>query len=62
VVSFTLRPFYPKGGDMRNAYKILAEKPEVKLPLGRQRRRSEDNIRMNLKEIGWNVADWMRLA
>jgi hypothetical protein len=47
---------------MRNAYKILAEKPEVKLPLGRQRRRSEDNIRMNLKEIGWNVADWMRLA
>jgi hypothetical protein len=36
---------------MRNAYKILAEKPEGKRPLRRPRRRWEDNITMDLKEI-----------
>jgi hypothetical protein len=38
--------------DMRNAYKILVGKPEGKRPLGRPRRRREDNIRMDLKGIG----------
>jgi hypothetical protein len=36
---------------MRNTYKILVEKPEGKRPLGRPRRRWEDNIKMNLREI-----------
>jgi hypothetical protein len=47
---------------MRNAYNILVGKPEGKRPGGRRRSRWEDNIRMDLREIGWEVVDWMRLA
>jgi len=47
---------------MRNAYKILVGKPEGKRPLGRPRRRWEDNIRMDLREIEWQGVDWMHLA
>jgi hypothetical protein len=39
-------------GQMRNAYSILVGKSEVKGPLGRPRRRWENNIRTNLREIG----------
>jgi hypothetical protein len=39
-------------GEKRNAYRILVGKPEGKRPLGRPRRRWEDNIRMDLSEIG----------
>jgi hypothetical protein len=39
-------------GKMRNAYKILVGKPEGKKPLGRPRRRWEDNIRMDIGETG----------
>jgi hypothetical protein len=39
-------------GDMRNVYKVLVGKPEGKGPLGRPRRRWEDNIRTDLMEIG----------
>jgi hypothetical protein len=38
---------------MRNAYKILVGKPEVKRLLGRPRRRCEDNIQKALRAIGW---------
>jgi hypothetical protein len=48
--------------DMRNAYNILVGKLEGKRPLGRPRRRWEDNIRMDLREIGWEGVDWMHLA
>jgi hypothetical protein len=48
--------------DMRNAYSILVGKPEGKRPLGRPRCRWEDNIRMDLGEMRWEVVDWMRLA
>jgi cell wall assembly regulator SMI1 len=44
-------------GDMRNSYYILDGKPEGKRPLGRLRRRWKDNIRMKLKEIGWECVD-----
>jgi hypothetical protein len=37
-------------------------KTEGKRPLGRPRRRWEDNIRKDLKERGWEVVDWMHLA
>jgi len=37
-------------------------KPEGKSPLGRPRRRWEDNIKMNLQEVGWGCEDWMELA
>jgi hypothetical protein len=42
-------------GDTRNAYKILVEKAEGKRP--RVRRRCKDNIRMDLKEVGWKGVD-----
>jgi hypothetical protein len=45
-----------------NAYRILVGKPERKRPLGRPRRRWEDNIRMDLREIGWGGMDWTDLA
>jgi hypothetical protein len=47
---------------MRNAYRILVEKPEGKRPLGRPRRRWVDNIKMDLREIGWDGMDWIHLA
>jgi hypothetical protein len=47
---------------MRNAYKILVGKPEGKRPLGRPRRRWEDNININLSEIGLEAVDWIHLG
>jgi hypothetical protein len=47
---------------MRNAYKILVGKPEGKRPLGRPGRRWEDNIRIDLRKIGWKAVEWMYLA
>jgi len=47
---------------MRNAYKILVRKPEGKRLLGRPRHRWEDNIGMDLREIGWEGVNWMHLA
>jgi hypothetical protein len=38
------------------------EKPEGKRPLGRPRRRWEDNIKMDLRQIGWGGMDWIRPA
>ena len=40
-------------GERRGAYRVLVKKPEVNRPLGRPRRRWEDNIKMDLKEVGW---------
>jgi hypothetical protein len=42
--------------------KVLVGKPEGKRPLGRPRRRWEDEIRMDLREIGLGGVDWIRLA
>jgi hypothetical protein len=44
-------------GEKRNAYRIL-----VGSPLGRRRRRWVDNIKINLREIGWDGGDWIDLA
>jgi hypothetical protein len=49
-------------GEERNVYSVLMGKPEGKRPLERPRRRWEDGIRMDLKEIGWRSADWIQLA
>ena len=46
----------------RSAFKILASTPAGKRPLGRPRRRWEDNIRMDLKEIGINTRNWVESA
>jgi hypothetical protein len=48
--------------EMRNAYRILVGKPEGKRPLGRPRRRWLDNIKKDLREIGWDGVDWIELA
>jgi hypothetical protein len=49
-------------GEMRNAYKILVGKFERKRLLGRSRGGWEDNIRIGLREIGWEIVKWMLLA
>ena len=46
----------------RSAFKILTGKPTGKRPLGRPRRRWEDNIRMDLQEIGINAGNWIDSA
>ena len=46
----------------RSAFKILTGKLTEKRPLGRPRRRWEDNIRMNLEEIGMNAGNWVNSA
>jgi hypothetical protein len=48
--------------EKRNACRILVGKPEEKIPLGRPRRRWKDNIKMDLKEIGWGGMDWFYLT
>jgi hypothetical protein len=49
-------------GETRNAYRILVGKPEGKRPLGRPRRSCVDNIKIDLREIGWDGVDWIDLA
>jgi hypothetical protein len=48
-------------GEKRGAYRILVGRPEGRRPLGRPRRRWEDNIKMNLQEVGWAM-DWIDLV
>jgi hypothetical protein len=45
--------------DKRNAYRISVGKPQGKRPLGRPRCRWVDNIKMDLKELGWDGMDWI---
>jgi hypothetical protein len=47
---------------MRNAYRILVGRPEGKRPLGTARRRWVDNIKMDLRDIGWGGMEWIYLA
>jgi hypothetical protein len=49
-------------GEERGMYRSLVEKPEGKRPLGRPRRRWNDNIRMDLQEVGCGGMDWIGLA
>jgi hypothetical protein len=49
-------------GEGPNVYRVLVGKPEGKRPLGRPRRRWEDGIKMNLREIGWGAVEWINLA
>jgi len=49
-------------GEGRGVYRVLVGKPEGRRPLGRSRRRWEDNIRMGLREVGCGCVDWMELA
>jgi hypothetical protein len=49
-------------GEVRGVYRVLVGKPEGKRPLGRPRRRWEDNIRMDLQEVGCGCEDWIGLT
>jgi hypothetical protein len=49
-------------GEMKNGYIVLVKKPEWKRPLGRQKHRWEEDIRMNHTEIRWENVDLMHLA
>jgi hypothetical protein len=49
-------------GEGRDAYRILVGRPEGRRPLGWPRRRWEDNIRMDLQEVGWGDMDWIDMA
>ena len=52
----------PSFWQSRSTYRVLVGKPEGKRPLGRPRRRWEDNINMDLREMGCDPGDWMDLA
>jgi hypothetical protein len=49
-------------GEGRGVYRVLVGKPEGKRPLGRPRSRWEDNVRMELQEVGCGCEDWIGLA
>jgi hypothetical protein len=49
-------------GEGRGVYWVLVGKPEGKKPLGRPRRRWEDDIRMDLQEVGCGGMDWIKVA
>jgi hypothetical protein len=49
-------------GEESEDYKVLMGKPEGRRSLGRPRRRWEDGIRMDLREIGWVGVEWIQLA
>ena len=49
-------------GEERGVHRVLVGKPEGKSSLGRPRRRWEDNIKMDLQEVGGSRGDWMELV
>jgi len=49
-------------GESRSVYRVLVGKPQRKQRLGRPGRRWEDNIKMDLQEVGCEVMDWIDLA
>jgi len=49
-------------GERRDVYRVLVGKPEGKIPLGRPRRRWEDNIKMDLQEVGCGGMNWIELV
>jgi len=49
-------------GEVKNAYKILIGEPRRKRPHGGHSWRSEDNVRLDLREMGWQGVDWIHLA
>jgi hypothetical protein len=49
-------------GERRGVYRLLVWKPEGKRPLGRPRRKLEDNIKMHLQKMGCGGKDWIKLA
>jgi hypothetical protein len=53
---------FSSDGEGRGVYRVLVGKPEVKRPMGRSRCRWEDNIKMDLQEVGCGGMDWILLV
>jgi hypothetical protein len=49
-------------GEGRKVYRVMVGKPEGNRPLGRPRRRWEDRVKMDIREIGWGGVEWIHLA
>jgi hypothetical protein len=49
-------------GEKTGAYRILVGRPEGRRPLGRPRRRWEDNMKLDIREVGWEDMNWIELA
>jgi hypothetical protein len=49
-------------GEGRNVYRVMVGKPEGKRPLDRPRRRWENGVKVDLREIGWGGVEWINLA
>ena len=49
-------------GARKSVYRVFVGKPEGKKPLGRPRRRWEDNIKVGLQEVGYGVMDWIHVS
>jgi hypothetical protein len=49
-------------GERRDIYRVLVQRPEGKRLLGRPRCRWEDNVKMDLQEVGYGCMDWIELA
>jgi hypothetical protein len=49
-------------GDKIGAYRVLMGRPEGKRQFARPRRRREDNIKMDLQEVGWGGMDWLMIG
>jgi len=54
--------YVARTGERKDVYRVLVGKPEGKRPLGRHRRGWEDNIKTDLKEMGWEGMDGIDLA
>jgi len=54
--------WYLWGEERRGAYRVLVGKPDGNVPLGSRRRRWEDNIKIDLQEVGCEGMDWIELA
>jgi hypothetical protein len=49
-------------GEVRGVYRVLVGKPEGKRPVGRPRRRWEDNVQADLQEVGCGIMDWIQVT
>ena len=49
-------------GDRRGAYRVLVGRPDRKRPIGRPRRRWDDNIKTDLQEVEWGGMDWITVT
>jgi hypothetical protein len=61
-IRIRLKSYVTRMGERRGIYMVLVGKPEGKRPLGRHRRRWEDNIQMGHQEVGCGGLDWIKLA